>query len=90
MNAGGHGCMACDGEVGVGVTMVLAAMPENPAAVVGTFRLSEPTWIPEPSLLSFVYVTVRVAGLLVTLPAESLTITENFEPLSEVVVAGVV
>ena len=34
--------------------------------------------------------TVRVAALLVTLPAELLTTTENCAPLSEVVVAGVV
>jgi hypothetical protein len=35
-------------------------------------------------------VTVSRAALLVTLPAESLTTTLNFEPLSEVVVAAVV
>ncbi len=34
--------------------------------------------------------TVRVAALLVTLPAELLTITVNCAPLSELVVAGVV
>ena len=34
--------------------------------------------------------TVRVAALLVTVPAELLTTTANVEPLSEVVVAGVV
>jgi hypothetical protein len=34
--------------------------------------------------------TVRVAELLVTLPAELLTVTSNCMPLSEVVVAGVV
>ncbi len=37
-----------------------------------------------------VAVTVRVAALLVTFPAELLTTTLNFEPLSAVVVAGVV
>ncbi len=35
-------------------------------------------------------VTVRVAGLLVTLPALFVTVTVNWAPLSEVVVAGVV
>jgi hypothetical protein len=35
-------------------------------------------------------VTVRVAALLVTLPAELLTTTVNWEPLSEEVVAAVV
>jgi hypothetical protein len=34
--------------------------------------------------------TVRVALLLVALPAELVTTTENVEPLSAVVVAGVV
>ena len=34
--------------------------------------------------------TVRVAGLLVALPAELLTTTSNVEPSSAVVVAGVV
>jgi len=34
--------------------------------------------------------TVRVAALLVTLPAVLLTTTVNWAPLSEVVVAGVV
>ncbi len=34
--------------------------------------------------------TVRVAVLLVTLPAVLLTFTENCAPLSELVVAGVV
>jgi len=34
--------------------------------------------------------TVSVAALLVTLPAELLTITWNVEPLSVLVVAGVV
>ena len=34
--------------------------------------------------------TVRTAALLVTLPAELLTITVNCAPLSEVLVAGVV
>ena len=34
--------------------------------------------------------TMRVAALLVTLPAELLTVIENCEPLSAVVVAGVV
>ncbi len=34
-------------------------------------------------------VTVRVAELLVTLPAELLTVTLKVEPLSDVVVAGV-
>jgi hypothetical protein len=35
-------------------------------------------------------VTVRVAVLLVVLPAELLTITVNCDPLSDVAVAGVV
>jgi hypothetical protein len=35
-------------------------------------------------------VTVRVAALLVTLPAELLTTTVNCDPLSDVAVAGVV
>ena len=35
-------------------------------------------------------VTVRVATLLVTLPAELLTTTVNCAPVSELVVAGVV
>jgi len=35
-------------------------------------------------------VTVSVAALLVTLPAELLTITVNCDPLSDVAVAGVV
>jgi hypothetical protein len=34
--------------------------------------------------------TVRLAALLVTLPAELLTVTLNCDPLSELVVAGVV
>ena len=34
--------------------------------------------------------TVRVAALLVTLPAVLVTTTRNVDPLSEVVVAGVV
>jgi hypothetical protein len=34
--------------------------------------------------------TVRVAALLVTVPAVFVTTTRNVEPLSEVVVAGVV
>jgi hypothetical protein len=34
--------------------------------------------------------TVRVAALLVAVPALLLTTTKNVEPLSEVVVAGVV
>jgi hypothetical protein len=34
--------------------------------------------------------TVRVAALLATLPAELLTTTVNWVPLSELVVAGVV
>ena len=34
--------------------------------------------------------TVRVAALLVTLPAELLTVIENCDPVSAVVVAGVV
>jgi hypothetical protein len=37
-----------------------------------------------------VAVTVRVAALLVTLPAELLTVTLKDAPLSEFVVAGVV
>jgi hypothetical protein len=34
--------------------------------------------------------TVRVAALLVTVPAELLMVTVNWAPLSELVVAGVV
>ena len=34
--------------------------------------------------------TVKVAAVLVTLPAELLTVTEKLEPLFAVVVAGVV
>jgi hypothetical protein len=37
-----------------------------------------------------VALTVRVAGLLLTLPAPLLTITVNWLPLSEIAVAGVV
>ncbi len=36
------------------------------------------------------FVTVRVAGLLVTVPAELLTVTLNCAPLSDIAVAGVV
>jgi hypothetical protein len=35
---------------------------ENPDGVVGTFRLSEPSWMPDPSLFLFVSVTVRLDG----------------------------
>lgn len=47
-----------------------------------------------PGLLNVIVceagLTVKVAELLVTLPAELLTVTVNDEPLSAVVVAGVV
>lgn len=43
-------------------------MTEKPAGVLGTFRLSEPSRIPEPNLLSFVNVTVRFDGFDVVPP----------------------
>jgi hypothetical protein len=35
---------------------------EKPGGGFGTFRLSDPSWIPEPGLLSFVSVTDTTAG----------------------------
>ena len=41
-------------------------------------------------MLGATAVTVRVAAVLVTLPAELLTVTEKLEPLFEAAVTGVV
>jgi hypothetical protein len=56
--------------------------PKPPTTLVG-FSVNEDT-------VGSGTVTVRVAALLVALPAELVTTTVNFAPLSPVVVAGVV
>src|SRR5436309_145844 len=43
-------------------------MTENPPGVAGTVRSSEPNLMPEPSLLSFVKVTVSVDGVVAVPP----------------------
>lgn len=43
-------------------------MTENPDGDAGTFRLSEPSWMPDPSLFLFVNVTVNVEGNVVVPP----------------------
>jgi hypothetical protein len=50
LNVGGHG-----------PSDVL--ITEKPVGALGTFRLSEPSWIPDPSLLSLVNVTDKLEGL---------------------------
>lgn len=43
-------------------------MTEIPDGTAGTFKLSEPSLMPEPSLLLFLNVTVNVAGFEVEPP----------------------
>jgi hypothetical protein len=50
-------------------------------------KVNEVGEMPRPADAEF---TVSVAALLVTLPAELLTVTVSCDPLSELVVAGVV
>jgi hypothetical protein len=45
-----------------------ALITEKPAGALGTFRLSEPSWIPDPSLLSLVNVTDRLDGFVAVPP----------------------
>jgi hypothetical protein len=75
--------------------MVMLALPE--LVSVTLWLLLAPTFkVPKLKVEGLtvnwlaIVLTVRVAGLLFTLPAELLTITVNCDPLSEVVVAGVV
>ena len=47
-------------------------MTENPGSAVGTFRLSEPSLMPAPSLLWFVNVTVSVDGFAAVPPGPTI------------------
>ena len=65
----------------VAVTVNVAVCPTVTVSLEGCLVIAGLLAVPE--------VTVRVAAVLLTLPPELLTITSNFVPLSEEVVAGV-